>query len=307
MNFGGRQRWSWLVLAALVLLSSFALLGSRGLNEPDEGRYAEISREMLASGEWMIPTLHGFPHLQKPPVIYWLVAGAYGLWGRTEWAARFPCALAALGTAWLTFLMGRWAFGRRAAVAATVCLATSLGFFALARTLTPDMVFTFWITAAMAAFVRWTRRPQARGWIWLFFVTLGVGFMTKGPLVVLSLSGSKLVTYVLPLFPALALAVGAWWDQVGSRRDLTGHAVAIVGLFGGLAMALLSAMRFGPETLPAVPVWVWGLLMGIWGQRPRHRVVPRPSCPCFEGPSRRDTAGGRCPRGAAACVAGAVH
>src|SRR5262245_53016857 len=78
-----------LCLAVFVLSSVFIELGSRGLVEPDEGRYAEIAREILATGDWLVPTLNGFAHLQKPPMTYWLTAASFKMFGLGEWAARF--------------------------------------------------------------------------------------------------------------------------------------------------------------------------------------------------------------------------
>ena len=379
--------WERLALGLFALIACFALLGGRGLNEPDEGRYAEISREMLESGDWVMPTLHGFAHPQKPPVVYWLTAASFTVFGQNGWAARFPCALAAIGTAWLIFKTGRSLFGERAGVAATIVLVTSLQFFVQARLLTPDMILTFWITAAIASFVQWALEPAHRRWLWGCFIAMGLGFLTKGPMaivvpvsavatwqialrrrgervripwfrgmaltaligiswflivavreptlvhffaydelvarfftgqhgrshstffyipvllvgllpwtfllasvvpwlnrelktdqsfcrvwwlmigwvvppfLVLSLSGSKLITYVLPLYPALALAIGAWWERVGSRADLTWHAASIAGLFGSLIVALVAALRFTTHTIPAVPLPLLGVLI----------------------------------------------
>ncbi|HZT81402.1 MAG TPA: hypothetical protein VFA26_14325, partial [Gemmataceae bacterium] len=93
----------WLVLAAAAALLFFGRLGTP-LQEPQEARYAEIPRQMLASGSWLVPVLHGRPYLDKPPLLYWLVMGCYRLLGVHDWAARLVpgaagfltvCALAA--------------------------------------------------------------------------------------------------------------------------------------------------------------------------------------------------------------------
>src|SRR2546426_437868 len=86
------------LVAALAVFVLFFQLGTRGLNEPDEGRYSEVSREMVASGDWLVPRFNGVEHLSKPPVTYWLVAASLKTFGVNEWAARLPAALAALGT-----------------------------------------------------------------------------------------------------------------------------------------------------------------------------------------------------------------
>ncbi len=167
--FVKRHAWLWFSIAVLALF-----LGTRGLNEPDEGRYAEIAREMAASGDWLIPTLNGFEHFQKPPLFYWATAASMKVFGCNEWAARLPSALAGLGTVILTSLIARKLFSPAAAVHAAVVLVSGVEFFALARLVTPDMTMSFWIVSAIAAFVHERR--------WLFFVAMGLGFLTKGPM-----------------------------------------------------------------------------------------------------------------------------
>ncbi|WP_345737021.1 glycosyltransferase family 39 protein [Prosthecobacter algae] len=163
---------SWLLFAAAMF---FTLLGQRGLNEPDEGRYAEIAREMSLDGDWLIPHMNGLPHFQKPPVIYWFTALSLQIFGHNEWAARLPSALMALGTVTLVFMLARLLLpGRNGGENAALVLTTLAGFFAMSRLLTPDMTMTFWITAAITAAVHQRH--------WLFFILMGTGFLTKGPM-----------------------------------------------------------------------------------------------------------------------------
>lgn len=166
-----RRSWRglWLLFAVL-----FILLGTRGLNEPDEGRYAELGREMAAGGSWLVPHLNGFEHFQKPPLIYWFTAVCLKVFGYNEWAARMPSALAACGILLLVMAIARRLWSEeRARIAGMVLVATIL-FFGLARMLTPDMLMSFFITAAIAALV-FER-------CWLFFIMMGLGFLTKGPM-----------------------------------------------------------------------------------------------------------------------------
>jgi 4-amino-4-deoxy-L-arabinose transferase-like glycosyltransferase len=350
----------WLTVTAVL----FTFLGTRGLNEPDEGRYAEASREMAVTGDWLIPRLNGIQHFQKPPALYWAVVGGMRLLGTNEWGARLPCALAALATTWLTFVIARSLFDRAVAWVAVCILVSSADFFWMARTLTPDMLLTFWTTAAIACLVTSARRA-GRLREWGFFAAMGLGFLTKGPmalvvpisaalcwqgaarrrgegvrlrwgrglaltlclglswfvtvsvrypalaryfvvyefvervathahgrvqpvwffvpvllgglfpwstfipaavaslrrraaqgfdpthwlligwvlppLVLLSLSGSKLVTYVLPLFPALAIALAAWWQANAITPVARITVIATAGALGIVAAAALLA------------------------------------------------------------------
>ena len=127
-----------LAVAALYLV----FLGRHGLHESDEGRYAEIAREMKDSGDLLIPTLNGVPHFQKPPVIYWSTAASLAVLGENELAARMVSLLAALGVLVLTYWIGRWWFDRTTGIASVWILAGSWQFFMLGRSLTPDMMMT---------------------------------------------------------------------------------------------------------------------------------------------------------------------
>jgi hypothetical protein len=174
-------RWQPLALVLFACASLLLFLGTRGLNEPDEGRYAEIGREMVASGDWLVPHLNGIPHFQKPPLLYWATATSISVFGVNEWAARLPSALAALGVVALTYAIGRMLFDQKTGIAAALILLSSLEFFVAGRLLTPDMMMTFWITASIACLVRYGT-GGGRVWAWLYFVAMGLGFMTKGPM-----------------------------------------------------------------------------------------------------------------------------
>jgi 4-amino-4-deoxy-L-arabinose transferase-like glycosyltransferase len=165
--------WSWRGLWLLFAVL-FLFLGSRGLNEPDEGRYAELGREMADGGSWLVPHLNGFEHFQKPPLIYWFTATCLKVFGHNEWAARMPSALAACGILLLTMAIARRLWDENRARIAAIVLVATLEFFVLARLLTPDMLMSFFITAAITALV-YERR-------WLFFIMMGLGFLTKGPM-----------------------------------------------------------------------------------------------------------------------------
>ncbi len=222
------SRWLLPAFVAFILL---AFLGTRGMNEPDEGRYSEIGREMAAGDSWLVPHLNGIGHFQKPPLIYWLTALALKVCGQNEWGVRLPSALAAAGTIWFTFLIGRTLFSRAVAVTAALVLVSGFEFFMLARTLTPDMTMAFWITAAILCFVRAAHTEGGRPWNWLFFVAMGGGFFTKGPMgFVVPLAAALSWQWTargtaqrarLPWVPGLlvALAIGLSWFVVLSLQN----------------------------------------------------------------------------------------
>ena len=212
----------WLIVAAFAL-ALLTGLGDRGLIEPDEGRYAEIAREMVESGDWLVPRLNGIEHFQKPPVIYWATAICLKLFGINEWAARLPSALAAAGTLLLTAWIGRRLGGPRIGLAAAGVLLACLEFFVLARSITPDMMMTFWIVAAIACFVR--RATGGSGWFEFgFFTAMGLGFLTKGPMAL-----------VVPIFAGLG------WN-FGRRR--AGLAKTKLRWFPGMVFTTAIAMSW---------------------------------------------------------------
>ena len=170
------------ILMAVVMLGGW--LGSRGLNEPDEGRFAELGREMALQGNWLVPHLNGVPHFQKPPLTYWLTATFIRFLGTNEWSVRLTPALAALGTLICTMLIAGILYGQACRWKAGLILLTSILFFGIARIITTDMLLTFWITAAITALVSYVWQGKKTG-LFIFYLAMGLGFLTKGPLGIL--------------------------------------------------------------------------------------------------------------------------
>ena len=98
------RAWTWLVL--LAALVAFGFQGTRGLSDPDEGRYCEVAREMLASGDFLHPQLEAQPHYTKPPMTYWSIAASLAALGHGEWACRLFQSLAYLATVLLVAMSG---------------------------------------------------------------------------------------------------------------------------------------------------------------------------------------------------------
>ncbi len=184
-------------LLFLVLVASclfFFGLGKLPLLEPDEGRNAEVAREMLASGDWVTPHFNTLTYLDKPAVFFWLVAVSFRAWGVSEWAARFPSALMALATLLLTWVLAGRMFDRSAGLRAGIILATSPLVFALSRFVTFDMTLTFFVTLAMASFWLVGAGGARSPWLdALLFGSMGLATITKGP-----------VGFLLPLLSILA-------------------------------------------------------------------------------------------------------
>lgn len=189
-------------LAALVAVVWFATLSLRPLFNPDEGRYAEIPREMLAGGDWVIPHLNGLAYIEKPPLQYWATAAALRLFGQTEFAARFYTALCALGTLAMVWVAARRLSGVAAAWQAMAVLASMLLFLVLGQLLTLDMSLTFYLTGSLVGFLMAQQAPSEGGgraqrrWMLWAWVAAALGVLTKG-LVAAAIPSAVLVLYSL--------------------------------------------------------------------------------------------------------------
>jgi len=209
---------------------------------------AQIARNMLASGDWVTARLDGVPYLEKAPLIYWLIALSYKIFGVTDWAARIPVVLAAIALAWLTAGMASWAFGRRAGLYAGLCISTCFGLFLFTRILIPDVMLTASIALSLWAFLRAIdeseRRP--RWWALALAASLGVSLLFKSLVGVLFPVAAALLYLAFTrqilhrkiwkaLHPVsgllIALAIAAPWHILATLRnppyfDLTMRSVA---------------------------------------------------------------------------------
>ena len=134
-------------------------LGRYALSNPDEARYAEIPREMLAQGDFVTPRLNGVKYFEKPPLVYWLVAGSLAVFGPGEAAARAVPAVFGLLGVLLLYGTVRRIHGRDAAWWAALVLATSLLYFAHTRILLIDMVVSVLISTVLSCFLLGVREP----------------------------------------------------------------------------------------------------------------------------------------------------
>jgi 4-amino-4-deoxy-L-arabinose transferase-like glycosyltransferase len=221
-------RLKWMLLGFCVLLFFF-MLGGRSLNEPDEGRYSEVAREMIETGNWLTPQIWYVPHIDKPPLTYWLVAISMSLFGQNEWAVRFPLALAGLSGIGAAWCLGGLIGGARVAFFSGMILATSMLYFVMARMLTTDIILTQFIAwAVFFLWQAWRARPggeahrersaaallwHAAGWL-----MMALGFLAKGPIAV-----------ILPLLAVTAMIVS-------QRRRCASWRGAVVGTLLGLAL-----------------------------------------------------------------------
>jgi len=200
------RRWILGLLALFAALLFFERPGAL-LVDPDESRYAEVPREMLAAGDFVTPTLNGSHYFEKPPLDYWLVAGAFTLFGESPYVARLPARLATLGTAVLLLLAGGALLGAGAGPwAALVFLSAPLD-FVLGQQNIIDPVLTFCLTWAFLAVYRFLAAPSGESPARRRLNLVSLGVATG-----LAMLSKGLVALVLPglVFFAWVAVMGRW-------------------------------------------------------------------------------------------------
>ena len=192
---GSRPFWRWLALLLALLLALAAL---RPLSVPDEGRYAEISRWMLVSGDWLIPRLDGLPFFHKPPLLHWLQASVMAVLGPSPWAARLVPAGAALLMVGGLYLAARRMGGAAVARRAALMLAASGAFLVGGQYVNHDTLVAAFIASGIwcfaLAFLHDGPRPHAH-LARLGFACCALGLSTKG-LIGVALPGLVLFVWI---------------------------------------------------------------------------------------------------------------
>jgi 4-amino-4-deoxy-L-arabinose transferase-like glycosyltransferase len=186
---------------------------------------AQIARNMLESGDWVTARLNGIAYLEKSPLIYWIMAGSYKIFGVHDWSARLPLALINIALCWVTARFALWAFGRCAAIYSGVILATCVGIFLFTRILIPDAALTLTITLALWSMLRLldAEEPRPGRWLLVLYVSLGCGLLLKG-----------LVAAVFPVF------IGGIYLAIARPLSLR-EIVRRLRPFAGLAIVLVIA------------------------------------------------------------------
>jgi 4-amino-4-deoxy-L-arabinose transferase-like glycosyltransferase len=185
---------SWAAIAWIVV---FWRLGGPSLMDPDEAHYAELTREMLRAGRWLVPLLDGQPYIDKPILFHWLQGACMWLLGETEFAVRLPSALAALALFWTTRRTGMLLFGEQVGEWGAVMFATIPATFALSSIGLFDMTFAALLFGGVACLIEaslgGSRRREIGGYVLVAFAV-----MVKGPVAVV----------LVGLFWAAAWALG---------------------------------------------------------------------------------------------------
>jgi 4-amino-4-deoxy-L-arabinose transferase-like glycosyltransferase len=190
------KRMWWLVIAVAVIW--FSNLEYRKLIKPDEGRYAEIPREMVASGDWVTPRLNDLKYFEKPPLQYWATATAYEVFGEHQWTSRLWTALTGFAGILLVWFAGLRLFGREAADYAAILIGSSMLYALMAHINTLDMGVTFFLTLGIVGLLLGqseTEKGKQRNWMLLAWAALALAVLSKG-LMGLILPGAALFIYM---------------------------------------------------------------------------------------------------------------
>ncbi len=204
-----------LVTLGLIISLFFGIfLGTRPLSVPDEGRYTEIPREMVETGDFVTSRLNGVKYFEKPPLIYWFAATSVKAFGINEWALRFWPAIFALFGCLATYLFGRRFYSRQTGIAASLILASSLLYYAHSRILILDMPVSVLLTGALFTFFAavFEKNKNRKRLLLAGFFTLSAGaLMTKGLLGIV-LPGGIILLWSLfyKRSDALKLAFNPW-------------------------------------------------------------------------------------------------
>ena len=192
---------AWLILIALAFaLAWFGNIGYRKLVKADEGRYAEIPREMVASGDWLTPRLNGFKYFEKPALQYWATAAAFSVFGLHDWAARLWPALTGFLGVLLVWLIGNRAFGPPVGLAAAAVLASSGIYAFVGHFLTLDMGVSVFMSATVLFCMMGQRDGLSprdeRNWMLAAWAAAALAMLSKG-LIGIVLPGAAFLAYVL--------------------------------------------------------------------------------------------------------------
>ena len=244
-----QRRWFLLLLVFLIAAAIYlgCVLSPPSLMDDVDAVQAQIAKTMLTSGDWVTARLDGVLYLEKAPLIYWLMAISYKVFGASDWAARLPVAFASIALALLTAVFGMWAFGKRAGFYAGLCMSTCVGLFLFTRIQIPDVMLTFTIALAMWALLRALDETEQRPRLWaaILAASLGTGLLLK-----------SLVGIVFPV------AAGLIYLYVSKQLFLRRTWQRLRPMSGSLIMLLIAAPWHVLATLRNPPYFAWTLKSG---------------------------------------------
>lgn len=227
------RRYQLIAAAVAALVYLAAIPAPPNLMDDVDAVQAQIARNMLESGDWVTARLNGVAYLEKSPLIYWLMAASFAIFGVHDWAARLPLALGVVALAWATARFSTWAYGARAGLVSGLSIATCVGLWLFTRIQIPDALLTL---AVVLALWGWLRALEGeRRYAYVAWAAIGVGLLLKALIAV--------------LFPIASLTIflvvtGEWRNWRALRP------------FSGLALTLLITVPWHvAAALANPPLW----------------------------------------------------
>jgi 4-amino-4-deoxy-L-arabinose transferase-like glycosyltransferase len=271
-------RWPVVVLAVVWLLIYIPTLFTPGLLDDADSVHAEAAHEMVVTGDWVTLHANGVRYLEKAPLLYWLIAADYKLFGVSEWTTRLPLALGMLGTMLAVFALGRRAWDEKAGMYAAVILATGFGPFIYTRFAIPEILVALWLTLGLHFFLRTldSERPS-RVDCWGFAIAAALGVLTKGligvvfpvAMVVVYLLLTRNLRHLLRMrlvsSTLVFLAVAAPWHILaGIRNPAAGQARGFFWFyFINEHVLRYLGLRY-PKDYDTVPLLIFWALVVAW-------------------------------------------
>jgi 4-amino-4-deoxy-L-arabinose transferase-like glycosyltransferase len=250
-----RNQYLWIVVLFAAAVYLGCILSPPSLMDDVDAVQGQIARNMLSSGDWVTARLDGVSYLEKPPLIYWMIAISYKVFGVHDWAARIPIALSSIALCLTTAAFGAWAFGRRAGFYAGLCMSTCVGLFLFTRILVPDVVLTLAIALALWAFLRVLEdeEPHPRAWATVFAASLGVGLLLKS-LIAIVFPIAAVVIYLLCTRQIFSARV---WKRL---RPFSGLAIILLIAAPWHILATLRNPPYFSFTMKSIPGEYHGFL-----------------------------------------------
>jgi 4-amino-4-deoxy-L-arabinose transferase-like glycosyltransferase len=246
-----QQPWFQIFILVTFCFLLFILeVGRWDLWDPDEPRYAEVAREMVNSGDWILMHLNGKTYGDKPPLFFWLIVLSSYLWGGfTPFAVRFAPALFGMLTVLLTFFLGKNLYSPRTGFLSGLILATSVEFAYLSTRANIDTTLTFFTTASILCFLLWFQKgkgkksyedPMGGLPFFGFYIGMALATLAKGP-----------VGFVIPLLVSLIyLTIQRDWKGIKGMRLLPGMLLFLaIVLFWYLPAVIAGGKAYLQETL----------------------------------------------------------
>lgn len=243
------RRWFLLLLVGLIASAIYlgCVVSPPSLMDDVDSVQAQIAKTMLTSSDWVTARLDGVLYLEKPPLIYWMIAVFYKIFGISDWVARLPVALSSIALALLTAAFGMWAFGKRAGFYAGLVMSTCVGLFLFTRIQIPDVMLTFTIALSMWAMLRALDEEEVHPRLWaaVLAASLGTGLLLK-----------SLIGIVFPVAAGLIYLFVS--KQLFSRRTWE----RLHPIRGTLIILLIAVPWHILATLRNPPYFVWTLKSG---------------------------------------------